>query len=188
MEPSGRMRRRRASHGDIQARARRWRLLGSKRSWARKAVGPKGCGPKRLWARRASDARTGYGPKGYDPKALGLHGGQLAAPCGTGGTCGSPDPPALWARRLWARRLFTPSQEVPAVSASPMNFPARAIVRCHRKFTKYGALDSNADPPTMCLSITIVPLTALPAPVPKHPASLAENYAGPPTAAHDLSV
>lgn len=156
---------------------------GPERLLARKAVGLKGCGPEGLLM-----PVHAMGPMAMSPKALGLHGGQLAAPCGTGGTCGSPDPPALWVRRLWARRLFTPSQEVPAVSASPMNFPARAIVRCHRKFTKYGALDSNADPPTMCLSITIVPLTALPAPVPKHPASLAENYAGPPTAAHDLSV
>lgn len=72
MEPSGRMRRRRARHGDIQARERRWRLLGSKRSWARKAVGSKGCGPKRLWARRASDARTCYGPDGYEPEGSGL--------------------------------------------------------------------------------------------------------------------
>jgi len=77
---------------------------GPERLLARKAVGLKGCGPEGLLM-----PVHAMGPMAMSLKALGLHGGQLAAPCGTGGTCGSPDPPALWARRLWARRLFTPS-------------------------------------------------------------------------------
>jgi hypothetical protein len=67
-------------------------------------LAPKGCEPERLWARRASDARTGYGPEGYGlgtgvTSRLPLrHGGHLAAsplsngPEGYGPTGYSPRP------------------------------------------------------------------------------------------------